>query len=526
MKIKFCDLNKWLVKKVRKAIPHFECIHWDIFEQKWVIVSASNPLFTFWGGLDVLIANKYPSECKEKQSKKGWNERIGNVIFTITVDDKIQSNKVLIREALTSIMMYWKEDETILLSWLGTAIWWLSEDDFIDVLKDFFPKIAYKAMDKDMKCRDIQYEIGWVYKEKTCKLCNTGLHYCSKLEDVYNYYNRDDGRVFEVEILWEVDFWLDKCATTKLKVIREIGDYEKNIHKSKTNTGNRNTGNRNTGNSNTGDWNTGNSNTGNSNTGNWNTGNSNTGYSNTGNRNTGYRNTGNSNTGDWNTGNSNTGNSNTGNSNTGNRNTGNSNTGDWNTGNSNTGNSNTGDWNTGNSNTGNRNTGYRNTGNSNTGDWNTGNSNTGNSNTGNRNTGNSNTGDWNTGNSNTGNSNTGDWNSWNKNTWYFNIDTPKIRMFWKETDKKEILFPNYFYFDLCVRVYPSEMTDEEKKNNPLYWITDGYLKKYEYKEARNIAFDKASKKEVQQTIKLQNFNYKIFEEITGITKKMIQDRLK
>jgi hypothetical protein len=70
------------------------------------------------------------------------------------------------------------------------------------------------------------------------------------------------------------------------------------------------------------------------------------------------------------------------------------------------------------------------------------------------------------------------------------------------------------------------MTAEEKKDNPLYWITGGYLKKYEYKEARKIAFDKASVEEIKQTIKLPKFDYKIFEKITGISKKMIQDRLK
>ena len=107
MKIKFVDLNKKLVDKVRKAIPHFECICDDIFNHEWVIVSASNPSFTFGGGLDALIAKKYPKECKEKQDKKGWNERIGNIIFTISVDDKLKSNKVLIWEALQSIMMYW-----------------------------------------------------------------------------------------------------------------------------------------------------------------------------------------------------------------------------------------------------------------------------------------------------------------------------------------------------------------------------------------------------------------------------------
>ena len=99
-------------------------------------------------------------------------------------------------------------------------------------------------------------------------------------------------------------------------------------------------------------------------------------------------------------------------------------------------------------------------------------------------------------------------------------------MFWKKAIDENIVFPNYFYFDLTKWISSSDMTDEEKIQYPLYWITNWFLKTYEYKEARKMSFDKASKEEVEQTIKLQNFNYEIFEQITGITKKIIQDRLK
>jgi len=195
-----------------------------------------------------------------------------------------------------------------------------------------------------------------------------------------------------------------------------------------------------------------------------------------------------------NTGNRNTGNSNTGNSNTGNSNTGNSNTGDWNTGDWNTG-----DWNTGDSNTGDRNTGNWNTGYSNTGDWNTGDSNTGDWNTGNRNTGDSNTGDWNTGNRNTGN-----WNNCNYETGFFNtIQSETVRIFNKDCDRKlweESKKPNFIYFNL-----------EAGKT---------------YKECFQKSFEFASKEDVELLLNLPNFDYKAFEEISGITKKMIQKKLK
>jgi len=440
MKIKFIDLNKWLVEKVREAIPHFECINDDIFNHEWVIVSASNPNFTFGWWLDALIAKKYPIECKEKQSKKGWNERIGNIIFTITVDDSLKSNKVLIREALQSVMIYWRENETILLSWLGTAIGWLSEDDFIDVLKDFFPRIAYKWMDSDMKCKNIKFEIGKTYKEDNAKLCNIWFHYCQKLEDIYNYYPKDS-RIFEIEILWQVDFWLDKDCSISIKILNEIDNYWIKKYKSKTNNGDRNNGNRNNGN-----------------------------------RNNGNRNNGNRNNGDWNNGDQNNED----------RNNGNRNNGSWNNG----------DWNNGNENNGDRNNGNRNNG------------------------------DWNNGDRNNGNRNNGDRNNGNYFYWHFNIWEPQFLMFWKKARNENIIFPNYFYFELTKWIYPSDMTDLEKKDNPLFWITNWFLKIYSYKEAWKLSFDSASKKGIEQTIDLKNFNYKIFEQITGITKKMIQDRLK
>jgi hypothetical protein len=176
-------------------------------------------------------------------------------------------------------------------------------------------------------------------------------------------------------------------------------------------------------------------------------------------------------------------------------NTGHSNTGDWNTGNSNTGYRNTGDWNTGHSNTGDWNTGNRNTGHSNTGDWNTGN----------RNTGHRNTGDWNTGNRNTGYWNTGDWNTTNYETGFFNtVENKIIRVFNKEISKRiwdNAYKPNFLYFDLI-----------EGKT---------------YKESFQESFNKINNKnEIEQLLKLPNFNYKVFEKISGITKTMINKKKK
>lgn len=100
-------------------------------------------------------------------------------------------------------------------------------------------------------------------------------------------------------------------------------------------------------------------------------------------------------------------------------------------------------------------------------------------------------------------------------------------MFNKDTGLKfsEIILPNYFYFDLIEWVNYEDMTEEEKDKYQYAKDTEGYLKVYEYKEAWKKSFEKANVKEIQQTIELPNFDYAIFEEISGITKEMIQSRL-
>jgi hypothetical protein len=205
---------------------------------------------------------------------------------------------------------------------------------------------GYKAFNKDLTCRDFQYEFGKDFKyDGEIGLCSSGFHFCKSLGDVYSYYayNPETTVVCEIEAFGDVIDEEDgnKSVTNGIRLIRML-----NPEEASNNNGLNNIGHSNTGDSNTGDWNTGHSNTGHSNTGHSNTGHRNTGHSNTGHSNTGHRNTGDRNTGDWNTGDWNTGHSNTGHSNTGDSNTGDSNTGDWNTGDWNTG-----DWNTGSFNT-------------------------------------------------------------------------------------------------------------------------------------------------------------------------------
>ena len=59
---------------------------------------------------------------------------------------------------------------------------------------------CFKGFDKDLKCRDFQYEIGKEYTEEKADICNYGFHACEFPMDVFNYYPPSDSRYCEVEL--------------------------------------------------------------------------------------------------------------------------------------------------------------------------------------------------------------------------------------------------------------------------------------------------------------------------------------
>ena len=59
----------------------------------------------------------------------------------------------------------------------------------------------YKGFDKDLKCRDFQYEIGKTYEEPTAELCEKGFHACEYPLDVFRYYSPGNmSRYCEVDL--------------------------------------------------------------------------------------------------------------------------------------------------------------------------------------------------------------------------------------------------------------------------------------------------------------------------------------
>lgn len=128
-----------------------------------------------------------------------------------------------------------------------------------------------------------------------------------------------------------------------------------------------------------------------------------------------------------------------------------------------------------------------------------------------------------TGLQNTGDWNTGDWNSTNYSTGFFNSVEQNIFLFNKPTsmsrDKicslKGIQILNW-NFENSWWIYSVNMSDDEKKSNPTYETTGGYLKTVDFKTACKMMWENLSENERQEVMKLPNFDSNIFYEITGI----------
>ena len=83
---------------------------------------------------------------------------------------------------------------------------------------------AYKGMDKDMKCRGFQYEVGKEYETERAEACECGFHACEYPLDVFTYYPPAGSHFYEVEQSGEISKKNDdtKVASTKIKIGAEI----------------------------------------------------------------------------------------------------------------------------------------------------------------------------------------------------------------------------------------------------------------------------------------------------------------
>ena len=91
-------------------------------------------------------------------------------------------------------------------------------------------------------------------------------------------------------------------------------------------------------------------------------------------------------------------------------------------------------------------------------------------------------------------------------------------MFNKETSLQwdEIYHPDFDEFYLNKWISESEMTDDEKKADPNFFVRQGYLKTYSWTDAWANFWKDTSEENRQKFLDLPNFDSEVFKDITGI----------
>ena len=87
-------------------------------------------------------------------------------------------------------------------------------------------KLMFKGFDKNLKCRDFQYEVGKEYiHDGNIKVCESGFHACENPMDVFEYYPPNEARYCEVTGDGKESSDEDgkKTSFEKIKINAEIG---------------------------------------------------------------------------------------------------------------------------------------------------------------------------------------------------------------------------------------------------------------------------------------------------------------
>ena len=88
---------------------------------------------------------------------------------------------------------------------------------------------GYKGFDKNLRCRDFQYEIGKRYETERAELCKEGFHFCENPHDVLSYYSAGEGNRFAIVEASEVSDEKEddsKRVSKRISVKAEISVFE------------------------------------------------------------------------------------------------------------------------------------------------------------------------------------------------------------------------------------------------------------------------------------------------------------
>lgn len=93
-------------------------------------------------------------------------------------------------------------------------------------IKNSLFKIGYKGT-YNYICRDHKFEIGQTYElPYRPATCYCGFHYCKNPKDVLRYYPINPKfKLLEIKDIGKTSRESDKCATNKIKILREITDH-------------------------------------------------------------------------------------------------------------------------------------------------------------------------------------------------------------------------------------------------------------------------------------------------------------
>ena len=84
---------------------------------------------------------------------------------------------------------------------------------------------GYKAFNKNWMCLNRQYTCPGEFRSNHLpSLCQTGMHFCLQLEEVFWFYGYDLRKIHvaEVEAFGSVAFGENKCSTDGLRIIKEL----------------------------------------------------------------------------------------------------------------------------------------------------------------------------------------------------------------------------------------------------------------------------------------------------------------